>query len=262
MKNLTQRIVVTIVSRVLFSTAILIAGSVSSFATEEQSAIVCRDQMPQAARMEVARSLSTITGLPDLTFDEQGYLRLGTGDSSAGSLTARKLLRQAISGNTSVVLEDASNRADVVFAKVLRASWVNKPTGSQRVFVVLIDFLDFDRIIGDRAARDSFNVGWALLHEIDHVVNDSVDATEMGIAGPCEDHLNKMRQECHLPLRAEYFYTLFPRIQNDFKTRLVRLAFDASDPVNRKHHRYWLMWDAALVGGLPQERQLALASKR
>jgi hypothetical protein len=257
MRNQTQRILFALVCRVMMLAAVLIASSFSCFAAEGTSAIVCRDAMSIAARTEVARRLRTISGLPDLAFDDQGYLRIPPGEPSTGSITARGLLRQALSRSTLVVLEDASNRVDVVFAKVVRASWVNKATGNQNVFLVLIDFSDFDRIIGDRTARESFNVGWAVLHEIDHVVNDSVDATEMGIAGPCEDHLNQMRQECHLPLRTEYFFTLFPRVQNDFKTRLVRLAFDASDPVSHKHHRYWLMWDAALVGGLPKDGQVA-----
>ena len=77
--------------------------------------------------------------------------------------------------------------------------------------------------------------------------------------GGCEDHINAMRRELKLPERTEYFYTLFP-VSGDgnlFPTRLVRLAFEAREQ-SRKKKRYWLMWDAAVVGGAVESKELAV----
>jgi hypothetical protein len=104
----------------------------------------------------------------------------------------------------------------------------------------------------------AFDVGWGLLHEIDHVVNDSIDAIESGETGECEDHINQMRRECNLPQRTDYYYTFFPHAdESPFVTRLVRLAFEQEDPSTNKRRRYWLIWDATRVGGLNQSKQIA-----
>ena len=106
-------------------------------------------------------------------------------------------------------------------------------------------------------ALAAFNVGWSLLHEIDHAVNDSADSEVVGHAGECEDHINQMRRECHLPARLDYFFTFFPNSdQSDFRTRLVRLAFDQEEG-SKKHRRFWVIWDAIQVGGLDSSRQMA-----
>jgi hypothetical protein len=58
-----------------------------------------------------------------------------------------------------------------------------------------------------------------------------------------------MRRECGLAERAEYFCTPLPGTwHGEFKTRFVRLAFEWRAEVSIK--RYWLVWDASLVGGL------------
>ena len=119
-------------------------------------------------------------------------------------------------------------------------------------FVVLIDFADFDHVMGDKAALKAFDPAWALLHEIDHVVNDSSDS-DSG-PGECEDHINTMRRECNLPFRSDYYFTYFLSTnQADFQTRFVRMAFDQEERVGNKRRRYWVVWDATLVGGLPPQ---------
>ena len=96
-------------------------------------------------------------------------------------------------------------------------------------------------------------MGWGLLHELDHIVNDSQDATNLNEAGECEEHVNQMRRECNLPQRADYFFTPSPlSADSDFKTRLVRLAFDQEQAPTNKKKRYWVIWDADLVGGLDE----------
>jgi hypothetical protein len=107
-------------------------------------------------------------------------------------------------------------------------------------------------------ALDAFNVGWGLLHEFDHIVNDSPDAISLGETGECEAHINQMRRECGLPERVDYFYTLLA-LSGDtaFATRLVRLAFDQELPSGNKRKRYWVLWDANVVGGLDVQKQIA-----
>ena len=261
MRNKTHMIAVSLARGAFAPALLLLACSMTSLAADQRGAIVCRDEMPRTARAELAQNLSAITGWMDLKFDDEGFLHTGSAVSAGGSVSARNLLSQALSGSTVFVLEDASNRADIAFSEVIGARWINDPSDKPPVFVVLIDFADFKRMIGDRRARESFNSGWGVMHEVDHVINDSVDSTQLGRAGDCEDHINQMRRECHLPLRSEYFFTFFPQAQkSEFKTRLVRLAFEAKDP--HKQHRYWLMWDATVVGGIPETKQLASARRR
>jgi hypothetical protein len=215
--------------------------------------IVCREELSANKRAELAARLRSITGWTELKFDANGALRFETATVNGGSATARELLLSAQASRNVIVIEDANNRQDVVFARVIPARWKNHASNMPPTFVVLIDFADFDRLIGDRAALDSFNVGWAFLHELDHVVNDLADPESTNDTGECEAHLNLMRRECNLPLRSEYFFTYFPHAQDsEFKTRYVRLAFDQNDPAQMKPRRYWVMWDATQVGGLQQ----------
>ena len=64
-----------------------------------------------------------------------------------------------------------------------------------------------------------------------------------------------MCHECNLPQRADYFFTL--GTDTAFITRLVRLAFDQEQTSAGKKKRYWLVWDAKLVGGLNEQKQIA-----
>jgi hypothetical protein len=70
-----------------------------------------------------------------------------------------------------------------------------------------------------------------------------------------------MRRECDLPERADYFSTLSPlAVNTTFATRLVRLSFEEQKPrmAKSKKKRYWLLWDATVVGGLEQNQIAAL----
>src|SRR6185295_17680528 len=113
-----------------------------------------------------------------LSFDSNGSLHLGDQQTSGGSESARLLLKEAIAGPNVIVLEDASSRIDVAFCRVVRGRWVRDESNKPPAFVVLIDFKDFQQLSGDAEARAAFNVGWGLLHEIDHVVKDSEDARD------------------------------------------------------------------------------------
>ncbi|MBA3766423.1 MAG: hypothetical protein H0W99_05435 [Acidobacteria bacterium] len=203
--------------------------------------------------------MRAITGWPDLGFDQDGALRLGRTETSGGSQTARNLLSKAVAGGNVIVIEDASNRADVAFGRVVEGRWTRTDDAVKRkppVYIILIDFADFTHVMGDRAALVAFNVGWGLLHEIDHVVHDSVDPVREGGLGECEDLINRMRRECGLAERAEYHFTFVPGSNGSaYMTKLVRLAFEQRTPEMKK--RYWVVWDANLVGGLDEHNQVA-----
>jgi hypothetical protein len=141
---------------------------------------------------------------------------------------------------------------------VIPGLWKEAVFDGPPAFVVQIDFSDFEHVIGDPRALQAFDVGWALLHEFDHIINDSRDATTLDEAGECEDHINQMRRECDLPQRVQYFFTFLPLATDTaFETRLVRLAFEHEQLVPGKKKRYWLVWDAKLVGGLDGQKQIA-----
>ena len=252
MRRETQRRVVSALVRICFlCITLLVCLSEPLAAKDSRDRIICREQLPAARREILAEKLRGITHLP-VSFDENGALRVADTSVGGGSQTARRLISKALAGSNVILLEDASGRQDVVFSQVVSAKWKHHTSKMPPAFVVLIDFADFDHLLGDEAALKAFDVGWAFLHELDHVVNDSLDATDAEQTGECEAHINLMRRECNLPLRANYFFTYFPFTQRDFRTRFVRLAFEHTDALTNKQRRYWVMWDAGLVGGLPE----------
>lgn len=222
------------------------------------SNVVCRSGLAVERREELAGKLRKITGWSNLKFDLTGALRLGT-NPVGGSKTARELLSRVVMGDSAVVLEDASKRADVAFCQVLPAKWKANVSDSRPAFVVRIDFADFENVIGDAPALRAFDAGWGFLHELDHVVNNSLDATCLGEPGECEAHINEMRRECGLPQRADYFYTYSPlAVESAFITRLVQLSFEQEEVAGRKKKRYLLVWDANLIGGISEDKRIAV----
>lgn len=222
-----------------------------------QSNVVCRKQLSVQLQDNLARRLREITGWPNLKFDSNGTLQIGTGEPVGGSKSARDLVAKLVHGPDFVALEEANNRSDVVFGRLVSARWTQGSADKPRAHIVLMDFADFKYVMGDKRGLDAFNVGWVLLHEFDHIATDSDDAAARNEIGECEDHINQMRRECHLPQRADYFFTPFPLSpDSDFPTRFVRLSF-FEDDANKNKRRYWLMWDAKLVGGLEEIKQIA-----
>ncbi|HEY2962638.1 MAG TPA: hypothetical protein VGJ37_09510 [Pyrinomonadaceae bacterium] len=213
--------------------------------------VLLRDDVSREHRNQLEVKLRKITGWPKLTFAGDGTLIIEGTDSSRGSKSARSLLAKAIAGKNVIILEDASSRPDVAFCRVVPGRWTNADSARFPAYVVLIDFTDFEQIVGDQEARESFDVGWAVLHELDHVVTNSEDQDDADSAGECESHINKMRAELGLPLRASYFFTVSTlKTDPNFTTRFVRLPFEQKDPSSRRPKRYWLTWDFAAVGGL------------
>jgi hypothetical protein len=238
---------------------LLLLSPLAVNAQQIRNHVVLRDDVSPAHREQLTMKLRSISGLADLKFDADGILRQGKREPAGGSVSARKLIGNAISGRNVVVIEDASNHADVAFCRVIPGRWKRTDAGRPPVFVVQIDFADFDQVVGDERALEAFNSGWALLHELDHIVNDSADATSHGETGECENHINQMRLECNLPLRTDYFYTFLPlSADRNFTTRFVRLGFEQEEPQTKKKKRYWVIWDTTVVGGLEANQIAAL----
>lgn len=219
--------------------------------------LVIRQSVSQSNREELARRLRAITGWTDLAFDNDGAMRIGHGGTRAGSQSARGLINKAFTGQRVILFEDASSRKDVVFCRV---SLGTMDQVTSEVYVVLIDFADFRQVTGDKQALAAFDVGWAVLHEIEHVVEDSQDPEE-DVAGDCEGHINRMRRELGLPVRNSYFFSFLPvKNEGTVISRFVRLGFDQHDAASAKRKRYWLIWDAAVVGGLASDERVARVS--
>ena len=237
------------------------AHATSETASADRGAVrvVCRHNISRAHRNELAEKLRKITGLPELEIESSGVLSPGNREAVGGSRKARELLLRVVWGANAVVLEDASRRSDVAFMRVVPGTWKVAKGDRPPAFVVQIDFADFNHVMGDGPALAAFDVGWGLLHELDHIANDSKDAAALGEAGDCEARINEMRLECDLPQRTDYFYTLSPLTLNTtFTTRLVRLAFEQPQSGEAKKKRYWVTWDANLVGGIDQQKQVAV----
>ena len=231
----------------------------TAVSTSASGRVMLKPEIARAHREELVARLRAITGLSDLKFDAEGALRFDSNHSNHGSKSARDLLLQAITGANVIVLEDASSRADVAFCRVVRGRWVRSESTKPPAYVVLIDFTDFHQVSGDAEARAAFDVGWGLLHEIDHVVNDSEDTNDEKAIGECEDHINQMRLEVGLPVRAGYFFSrAYLKADANFNARYVRLSFERRDETSLQTKRYWLVWDAVSVGGLIGDSQRAL----
>jgi hypothetical protein len=239
------------VAHVFLATACVCASVFSTFASDGIGRIVLRSEVSRAHREELVARLRVITGWGTLNFDSNGLLPLGDAQPTGGSESARALLSQATSGSNFIVLEDASSRSDVAFCRVVRGRWVRGETNKPPAYVVLIDFTDFHQLSGDAEARAAFDVGWGLLHELDHVVRDSEDADNAAAVGECESHINRMRLELGLPVRAAYFFSpAYLKADANFNSRYVRLSFERRDGPSLQMKRYWLVWDATVVGGL------------
>ena len=242
---------------IFYAVAVSVCFFLSALSTFAASHVLIKPNISRAHREELVTRLRVITGLANLSFERDGALRFDVSQANGGSASARELLSQAVQGANFIVLEDASSRSDVAFCRVVRGRWTRDESARPPAYVVLIDFTDFQQLSGDAEARAAFDVGWGLLHEIDHVVSGSEDAKDEKGIGECEDHINQMRLEVGLPVRAEYFFSrVYLKADANFNARYVRISFERRD--NSQTKRYWLVWDAVSVGGLIAEGQRAL----
>ena len=239
-------------ARVVASSVFVILFCASQiFATTTTDKLVVRDNVSATQRAELASRLRKITGWTTLKFNDDGSFETDLQEIAGGSKSARELLHTAFFGNRTILFEDASSRKDVVFCRVISGKLLPEILPDEEVHVVQVDFADFRHVLGDKQALAAFDVGWAVLHEIDHVISASADPEKDDVAGDCEGHINGMRRELGLPVRNNYFYDFLP-VKNDSNliSRFVRLGFEQEGGPAAKRRRYWLIWDAAIVGGL------------
>jgi hypothetical protein len=230
----------------------------SAFASKAVSKLAIRENVSRSHRDELVGKLQKITGWRSLRFESDGRLVIDSLEPQSGSKGARQLLAAAVYGPNAIVLEDASSRADVAFCRVVPGRWRQSESLSAPAYVVLIDFADFGYLVGDKEARAAFDVGWGVLHELDHIVTESEDTELDGHVGECEEHINQMREESGLPLRVNYFFRETNlRADPNFNTRFVRLPFEQRDALSARTKRYWLTWDSNAVGGLASNTQTA-----
>jgi hypothetical protein len=243
---------------------ILVVSVIPAIANNTSSGgVSVRNSVSGAHREDLVGRLKMITGWQDLDFDQTGSLTFTPGEFRGGSASARELLKRALKGENLIVLEGVNSRADVVFCRVDLAHWLQSDRTRPSTYVVLIDFSDFKHVSGDKEARAAFDVGWAVLHELEHVVNDSADSNDPETGSDCEASINRMRSELGLPIRASYYFTFLP-LKTDLHlvSKFVRLPFDGREPGSEKSKRYWLIWDAVLVGGLAADAQTASLRSR
>jgi hypothetical protein len=220
------------------------------------SRVMMREGVGQSVQEVLTSRLRNITGWSDLKFDANGSLRLGSSEPATGSRGARELLLKAFAGPNLIVIDDASSSSDVVFCRVIRNRWIREDASKPPVYVIQVDFSDFERVMGDKQARAAFNEGWGFLHELDHVVENSHDPSDTHCVGDGEERINSMRREMSLPERADYFFSPLPlQSARPLISRFVRLRFEQQE--DSKRREYWLMWDASVVGGLAYERTIA-----
>jgi hypothetical protein len=167
-----------------------------------------RRTLSQERLTQVARSLENLTGLTGITFDSTGTLSLDQAKlDQFGSATAREILHRVIE-TTSITLEDYNRSVDVAFAKITPGVVYLFPTGKKvPSFSLQVDFQDFEHLGGDEDALKAFDLGFVLLHELVHAVEnkrDPVGRDGINDEGECEEVVNLVREELGLPTRLHY----------------------------------------------------------
>jgi hypothetical protein len=167
-----------------------------------------RERLNADQLSQVLQSLREKTGWQALDFDEAGFLVCPDPQAfSGGSASARRLLGAALGGAEAYELEAHNSSRAVIFARVKStADYVSHRTGVRlNARSVQLDFDDFEQLFGDRPAREAFDLGIAVLHELAHGVWKLRDAAQIEEEpGECETFINRIRRELRLPERQTY----------------------------------------------------------
>jgi hypothetical protein len=209
----------------------------------------------------VLKSLREKSGLLELDFDEDGFLRAGDPTHfSGGSATARALILAALESEQAFDLESHDRSSVVAFARIgAPISYQSRLTGASiDVIPVEFDFADFERLRGDRQAIAAFDLGIVMLHELAHGVLRLHDVqTETDTLGECEAHINQIRRELRLPERQHYFARIFdrPGATGGGTIKQAELQFARLVPEQGRVRRegFLLIWEAAQVGQILNE---------
>jgi hypothetical protein len=156
---------------------------------------------------ELVRSLRRITGLKELDFAEDGSLVLGEITKvESGSSTARQIIFSALASGKTFIIEDHSRSRSVIFGQMDEGTDFEDIVSRRKhdIWRLRIDFEDFHEIDAAADVRDSFDVGFTVLHELLHGLGYK-DATTKEELGALEGLVNQARAELGLPLRELYF---------------------------------------------------------
>lgn len=206
----------------------------------------------------VLKGLKVKSGFEELHFDADGFLRTGDPTKfSGGSASARALLLAAVSSTQLVELESLNRSPEIAFARLSSVSiYESRATGKRIVVQPLqIDFSDFEYLRGSSEAVSSFDLGFAVLHELVHAVLNLHDSTYEGDdLGDCEQYINTVRRELGLPERQAYLATVRDALQapTGMSTKVAELQFARTLERGGKTRteRYYLNWEANKVGRL------------
>lgn len=203
----------------------------------------------------VLEQLQQKTGFTDLQFDATGFLVLEDPSRfTGGSATARALVLKAMSGPAQLILENHSYSLKVAFANLSdNLVYTNVTTKVQMEHrSIRIDFTDFNKLMGDKEALASFDLGIVLLHELVHGalnLQDSVDESEE--LGDCERYTNKIRKELQLLERQQYVArSRSVQVPHDRSVQLAELQFTQTNYQNGTHktEAYILRWEVLKIG--------------
>jgi hypothetical protein len=205
----------------------------------------------------VLTSLRDKTGLIEMRFDENGFLTLGDQTKfSGGSAIARALLDAAVTMGVAADLESHMYSSKVAFARLAEPlAYRNYSSGAKiDVFPLEIDFSDFSKLRGDRAALAAFDLGFVILHELGHAALGLRDAAgDPQGPGECEALINRIRRELNLPERQTYFaqtHLAASFTPTRGSTQFAELTFArmVEKQGRMRIEKYNLRWEAFMVG--------------
>jgi hypothetical protein len=227
-----------------------------------------KHRLKEKELQRVLTSLAEKTGFQELGFDGDGFLTIGDPNHFVnGSITARRLLMDAVDFPSQFHLENHSYSSKVVFANLGKSTlYFNMRTKAQIEHQPLrIDFTDFGKLMGAKEVLASFDLGMTLLHELVHGVlklHDSVNEWEE--VGDCERYVNTMRKELGLPERQQYIarsQTIISPL--GWTIKMAELQFARTDfrHGKLKTDEFKLSWDVNRVGlGDPEVVKATLTS--
>lgn len=211
--------------------------------------------------LQVSENLSRKSGFAELGFDGQGALTLGNRQRvDGGSATARALLVSAVDSHNLYELENHERSDDVAFASLhaIKDRVTFDLPKRTTVFLVQIDFADFNKLSGDREAKASFDPGIAILHELTHAVLKLQDPQDMNEIGECDAHVNQMRRELQLPERL-YYHPDITVVRIAEGRRVVSARLEFVERKEGKTVKYQLSWLPGNVS--PNAKNIALLQR-
>ena len=234
--------------RLILFFIILFTTTATSSIAAPRSSIKCSSDLlhrvPFPHQNKLAELLRRITGFTQLAFTPEGFLIVNTDQFTSGSETARQVIRQALSANVTMEIQDHSHSESINFGQFEAVDFcdVRHPTDLQRLWEVRLDFEDFVQMKAPPEVQESFNEGFVFLHEVLHGLGKA-DTKEVGQIGECEAIVNQMRDELGLALRTQY-HGEWLRFSSPFNWQ--RLQFKRLVPMRGK-----LIWKKLSLEFLP-----------